>query len=218
MEHNKTINTYITKCVLPAFKNRQKYMRDVSLWNSVLKNRDVLDAKKKKIEYLLNEFGTKEPCNRFNIGNCIEIIMCELLKECGLHVTHLPNAKRVDMYIHRYGSLSIKYSSVGDITLHNSNSCVNKDESFTDLMLITKQKIYLITHSSLVRYGVQINDYIKNTGDSLKLKRKILNTLQRVGFPHVMDFKLHIDIQHCKNRLTNDLFYATFTKEYNAKT
>lgn len=194
------------------FKNIY-YISDLSLF-ILLNNKQKLKDKKNKIEYLLNEFGTKEPCNRFDVGNCIEYILCELLNDCGLEVRSLPNARRIDLDIIKYGCLSIKYSSVGDITLHNSNSCINKDEKFTDTLLMTCNKIYLITNKSLIKNKININEYLKNTGDSLKLKRSILTKLEKNNYPYIIDFKLNVNKNTCKNRLTSKLFYEKMTEEY----
>lgn len=180
----------------------------------LLNNKKKLKNKKEKLEYLLNEFGTKEPCNRFTVGNCIEFILYELFNECGLEVQSLPNARRIDLNIAKYGGLSIKYSSVGDITLHNSNSCINRDVSFTDTLLMTCDNIYLITNKSLLKYEIDINKYLKNTGDSLKLKRTILKELKQKNYPYIIDFKLNIDKDTCKNRLTSKLVYEKVNEEF----
>ena len=217
---SKCVSSKTAKIKLPkSAKIRAKIVmdKDTKLWNKIESNSDLLVSKQKKMEYLLNEFGTKEPCNRFDIGNCIEFITGEILTECGLSVKELPNAKRVDLDIEDYGPLSVKYSSCGEITLHNSNSCMNKDENMTDLILLTTEKLYLITNSSLKDYNIEINDYIKNAGDSLKLKRKILKKLEDVKYPFMIDFKLNIDKTKCKNRLTSKVFYEKFSEEYNDK-
>ena len=57
---------------------------------------------------MLNQFRTKEPCNRFCIGNCIEhIIIEDILRNCGLKVSALPNAKRIDLTIIGYDGLAV---------------------------------------------------------------------------------------------------------------
>lgn len=192
---------------------KKKYYLSDSLLFKLLDSK--INTVKGKLEYLLNQFGTKEPCNRFDVGNTIEYILCEVFTECCLKVRSLPNAKRVDLYIVFYGYLSVKYSSNGDITLHNSNSCINRDESFTDTLLMTCDKIYLITKQSLLKNQININNYLKNTGDSLKLKRSLLKKLENNNYPHIINFNLHIDKNLCKNRLTSILFYKKMTEEYN---
>jgi hypothetical protein len=185
---------------------KNKYITDLVVFN-LLNNKQKLEIIKNKLKYLLDEFGTKEPCNRFDVGNCIEYILCEFLDGCGLKTQSMPNAKRIDVIILKYGCLSIKYSSVGDITLHNSNSCINKDETFTDTLLMTLDKIYLLTNKSLINNKININDYLKNTGDSLKLKRSILTKIEKSNYPYIIDFNLQINKKICKNRLTSRLFY-----------
>lgn len=96
------------------------------------------------IEYILNEFGTKEPCNRFDVGNSIEYAIGDYLRSFNYNIKNLPNSKRIDLLIDEIFKISIKYSSTGDITLHNSNSQINKDMHFTDLLLITTDDLYLI--------------------------------------------------------------------------
>jgi hypothetical protein len=190
---------------------------DLQFFNKLKNNYKILLLKKNKIEYLLNEFGTKEYCNRFDVGNCIEFIICEILNECGLEVDELPNAKRIDLNIKRYKKISIKYSSIGDITLHNSNSCINKDENMTDMLLITCNKIYLLTQNCLIKNKINIKEYLKNTGDSLKLKRKILKKIENINYPYIINFNININKKECKNRLTSKLFYKKMTEEYNKK-
>lgn len=215
----KCVSSEAPKIKLPSEAKKIKIVVDkdkhVELWKTIEAHPETIVSKQKKIESLLHEFGTKEPCNRFDVGNCIEFITGEILTECGLSVKELPNAKRVDIYIEDYGPLSVKYSSCGDITLHNSNSCTNKDEEMTDLILLTPEKLYLITNDSLKHYNVDVKEYIKNAGDSLKLKRKILKQLEKVKYPLMMDFKLNIDKTKCKNRLTSKVFYEKFSEEYN---
>ena len=215
----KRVPSESPKIKLPPEAKKIKTVVDkdkhVELWKTIEAHPETIVSKQKKIESLLHEFGTKEPCNRFDVGNCIEFITGEILTECGLSVKELPNAKRVDIYIEDYGPLSVKYSSCGDITLHNSNSCTNKDEEMTDLILLTPEKLYLITNDSLKHYNVDVKEYIKNAGDSLKLKRKILKQLEKVKYPLMMDFKLNIDKTKCKNRLTSKVFYEKFSEEYN---
>ena len=104
---------------------------------------------------------------------------------------------------------------MSDITLHNSNSCINKDENFNDTLLMTPDKIYILTKKSLIDNKININEYLKNTGDSLKLERSILKKIEKSKYPYIIDFKLKIDKKVCKNRLTSRLFYEKMTEEYN---
>lgn len=187
---------------------------DHFLWKVISDNKDKLQESKLFIEYLLSEFGTIQPCNRFDIGNCIEFILSEFLTCIGFKIDELPNARRIDLSINSKYNLSIKYSSIGDITLHNSNSCINKDEHMTDLLLLTTEKLYLITNKELQNQGIDIKNYIKNTGDSLKLKRSILTKLHRIKYPLFINFKLKINKKTCKNRLCSKLFYKGAKQEF----
>jgi hypothetical protein len=188
-------------------------MSDSSLFN-LLNDEQKLLKMKNIMEYILHVYGTSEPCNRFDVGNSMEYLLCDLLTACGLSVDSLPNAKRVDLNIHGYGSLSVKYSSSGDITLHNSNSSVNTDENFTDTLLVTTDRIYLLTSRALLSNGIDIKQYLKNAGDSLKLKRKIITALKKVNYPYVIDFDLNINKKECKNKLTGRVFYEQAIMEY----
>lgn len=173
-----------------------------------------LNSLKRPIEYLLEQFGTKEPCNRFDVGNSIEFIIADYIKSCGFKVLELPNAKRYDICIYNYKKLSIKYSSAGDITLHNSNSSINKDIDMKDTILLTPAKLYLITNTELCKNNININDYTKNTGDSLKLKRKILTELEKKNYPYIYDINIKHEKEEGKNRLCSKIFYSKFKEEY----
>lgn len=189
-------------------------INDNLFWNKFVKSSTIYLVRD-KIEYLLNEFGTKEPCNRFDIGNTIEYLLCDYIRDIGFEVQELPNAKRIDFSINNSYNLSIKYSSIGNITLHNSNSCINRDMHMTDFLLLTNKKIYLITNSLLIYNNVSINDYLINSGDSLKLDRKLLNVLERLQYKYILDFPINVDKSKCKNRLCSKVFYKQFNNEYN---
>ena len=83
-----------------------KEINDVEFWQGLT----ILgiNSLKKPIEYLLEQFGTKEPCNRFDVGNSIEFIIGDYIKSCGFKVLELPNAKRFDIYIYNY-TMNIAY-------------------------------------------------------------------------------------------------------------
>lgn len=84
-----------------------------------------------------------------------------------------------------------------------------------DLLLLTNDKLYLITHDSLLKYNITIRNYLRNSGDSLKLKRTVLKKLHNIQYPYIINFKLDIDKEKCKNRLTSKIFYRKFCEEYN---
>lgn len=191
-----------------------KKFTDNYFWENII-NSILLAIVKNKIEYLLHEFGTSEPCNRFDIGNSIEFIINDHIKDSGFKVNELPNAKRFDVDVENYKKLSIKYSSGGEITLHNSNSCVNTDLEMKDTILLTPEKLYLITNEELVKHGINVKEYLKNAGDSLKLKRSILNMMKIKNYPFIYDINISHDKQTCKHRLCSKLFYNQFLNEFN---
>lgn len=167
-----------------------------------------------QIEYLLNEFGTKMPCNRFDVGNCIEYIIVDYLKKCKLKVEHTPNARRNDIIINNELQISIKYSSVGNITLHNSNSHINTDLKCNKILLLTNTNIYLIIPILIINeYNIDFNKYLINTGDSLKLKRSILKILEKNKYKYILNIHINVNKQNCKNRLCSELFYKNFKRE-----
>ena len=185
---------------------------DHILWEKI-KNSDIVDFEG-KIRFLMTEYGTREPCNRFDVGNTIEFIVCDHLKNLGFHIKELPNEKRIDLIIDQIYRLSIKYSSTGDITLHNSNSCINSDLNFTDTLLLTPHYLYLLTEQNLKEIGIDIKNYLKNTGDSLKLKRALLAHLDKNNFLYRMNININVEKKHCKNKLCSKLFYEIFLIEY----
>ena len=192
-------------------------MDDNSFWQLIKNNDDVFKNLEDEIRDLLLEFGTSVPCNRFDIGNVIELIIYTFLTKIGLVVIKLPNAKRVDLDIKDYKKISIKYSSTGDITLHNSNSSINKDEKMTDLILLTPIKMYLITNTSLNKYNIDLTKYLVNKGDSLKLKRSILTEMDKQEYPHNININIVVDKKKCKNRLCYELFYIAYKEDYNKR-
>jgi hypothetical protein len=181
---------------------------DYVLWSKISKIDDI-NKYTDKIKFLLLKYGTKEPCNRFDVGNTIEFIIADLIRETNLLVSEKPNAKRIDISIENSYDLSIKYSSCGDITLHNSNGAINKDNTMTDFLLLTTKKLFLITKECLKQKNINLDIYLKNTGDSLKLKRKILRVMEKEQYPYI-----EIDKNKCENALCSKLFYKMFQVEY----
>jgi hypothetical protein len=207
-------NSYIEELKLHVEQdnnNRKKIFSDKEFWDGIMSNPNNI---KNFCEYLLNEFGTKEPCNRFDVGNSIEFIISDYIKTCGFKVLELPNTKRFDIDVDNYKKLSIKYSSTGDITLHNSNSSINKDIEMKDTILLTPDNLYLITDTELCKNNINIKDYIKNCGDSLKLKRTILKELKKINYPYIYEINIKHNKKNCKNRLCSKIFYDKLKEEY----
>ncbi len=163
------------------------------------------DTFAKGFKLYMNEFGTSLPCNRFALGNLVEKLTIDAIRSEGLTIVALPNEARFDCDIETFGKLSIKYSSGGDITLHNSRSSVNKDMTMVDTLVITPKKWYLLIMSSIEGHGVEIASYLKNNGDSLSLKASIFTELERIGYDYILDYDVGLDKKDCQNKEVNDL-------------
>ena len=92
---------------------------------------------------MLTEFGTTNRCNWFDVGNCLEFILADWIRSTGIEVENEPNSLRTDLYIKNYGKLSVKYSSSGNIKLHNSLG-ENKDMYMHPTLVIKPKKISYI--------------------------------------------------------------------------
>jgi hypothetical protein len=157
--------------------------------------------------YAFNTFGTTLSCNRFDIGNCVEFALADMLSlNSGFIVTKLPNDKRYDMHINGHGSLSVKYSSSGDIRLHNSLGN-NKDMSMKDTIFITPKKIYMLTETVLKEKGIILANYLQNTGDALVLKRTIFRQLADVKYPYILEIDIVVDKKECENKQCSEIIF-----------
>ena len=213
LENN--ITTVLASSYKKLIPKNNNCFTNQEFWYHISNNMEYIDSFQKEIEYLLHQFGTKEPCNRFDVGNCIELIVGKMLVSIGFDIITLPNARRVDLSIMNYKQISIKYSSCGNITLHNSNSCINNDIVMTDTLIVTPDKLYLINVNELAKYNINIQDYLKNASDSLKLKRSLLTRLKHENYSYMLNIRIQYDKTICKNRLCYQLYYKQFLKEYN---
>lgn len=190
-------------------------MLSVSHFVEKLKSQDKSEYKRLMI-HLLEEYGCGLHCNRFAIGNCHEYAIEDLVRATGFTVENLSNAKRYDLNIKEFGYLSIKYSSTGDIKLHNSNNVSNKDMSMVDTLLVTPTHWWILTTQEMGKVGVDVKDYLKNTDDGLQLKRTILTELGRRSYPHVFACSIEIDKKKCKNKETSRVFYNAIKEQLGA--
>lgn len=219
IDEEKDLITSITK-KLNLNKEKKEVKTKIlydELWNTIQKNKNLLQKSENLMKYILNEFGSSEPCNRFDVGNAFEFIMADFLKLCNFKINELPNAKRVDICINNCYKLSIKYSGSGDIKLHNSNNSANKDMSMNDTLLITPSKLYLLSKKNIEEKKLKLKDYLQDRGDGLSLKRSLLKDLENKNFKYSIDINLKVDKKNCKNRLCSKLFYEFVKNEYNSK-
>jgi hypothetical protein len=188
----------------------EETISDPEFWGKLKCNVDDL---KPTIEFILNEYGTKVPCNRFDVGNSIEHFFALHLKK-NFTVKECPNAKRIDIDIQGYKSLSIKFSSTGDITLHNSNSKINNDIEMVDTLLLTPDKLYLLIKKELLEHNINFNNYLVNKGDSLKLKRSILTEIKKSNsYKYIYDINIKYNKDECKNKLCYKAFLKQVERE-----
>ena len=166
-------------------------------------------------QHMMLEYGTGLHCNRFPIGNCIEYAIIDLTKEIGFPVIGLQDAKRIDMEIEGFGKFSIKYSSGGNIKLHNSNNQQNKDVSMCDTLLVTPTTWWFLRPLEIETIGISLNEYLKNTGDGLELKSSILTVLKKKNYPFVFDFDMRVDKAACKNKEISRIIYDAMKEAKN---
>ncbi len=181
-------------------------MLSVSQLTEKLKNQDKTDYKKLML-HILEDYGCALHCNRFAIGNCHEYAIEDIVRATGLTVQNLQDAVRVDLNIKEFGRISIKYSSTGDVKLHNSNNVANKDMSMVDTLLVTPTDWWILTTAEMTKVGVDVKEYLKNSGDGLQLKRTILTALAKNKYPHRFAHSIEIDKKKCKNKETSRVFY-----------
>lgn len=156
---------------------------------------------------LFTTYGTRQACNRFDVGNGIELAIMDMLKEGNIfEVEHLPNAKRVDISLKDFGSISIKYSSSGNIRLHNSLG-ENKDKSMTDTLLVTPTDIIFLHMKTIEDLGINVSSFMKDTKDALELKRSILKELTNVGYRYVRKIDITCDKKDCLNQRCAEVIY-----------
>lgn len=219
--------SYTPRHLLPALTDERLFS---ILSGAITMKRFVVE--KEKIEYILRKYGTALHCNRFAIGNMNEFIILEMLQKCGLNVREMSNAKRIDIEIEGYGGLSIKYSSGGNIKLHNSNNCKNTDMDMADSLFLTDGKLFIITKNLLKKHNIPILTYgnlshikdekeranqaeLKNTTDGLELKRKFLNKLKKINYPYIIDFNIIHDKEKGENISTSRSCYSMVNKDFN---
>jgi hypothetical protein len=165
------------------------------------------------MQYLMLTYGTSLHCNRFAIGNSHEYAIARLIRRTGLNVTETQNAARVDQSVEGLGKYSIKYSSGGDIKLHNSNNSSNHDMAIHDTLLVTPKEWWFLRESEMTAHGVDVKSYLKNTGDGLSLKVSVLTALKGAKYPHHFLYDISVDKTKCKHQETSRVFYEATMRE-----
>jgi len=188
----------------------------IAMYSSTLSIADFMDylhrADKSEyhavMTYLMTEFGTTLPCNRFSIGNCNEYAIADVIRTTPMEVTEKQNAVRIDMSVTGFRDFSIKYSGGGTVILHNSQGS-NKDTMMHDTLLVTPTEWWFLSPAEIEKYSsIPISTFLDNRGDSLSLKLNgLLKELRRVEYPYHFDFDISIKRENCKHREISKIVY-----------
>jgi hypothetical protein len=161
-----------------------------------------------RTHYMLKKFGNGLPCNRFATGTVNELLVRDFICKTGLRAVSNMQAKRIDMTVEGLVPFSIKYSSGGNIKLHNSLGA-NRDTTMVNTLLITPEHWWFLDIAEMAAVGVDYKEYLKEVADGLELKRTILTKLASKGYAHCMEVDLGLDDgEACENQSTADVFYA----------
>lgn len=153
----------------------------LGFWNTL--RTKPTDRLVRTIETFLYNYGTSLHCNRFDVGNCIELAFTEYIKDTGVSAEHTTHAKRTDIKIADAGSLSIKYSSGGTVTLHNVRSGVNTDFTVHPTIVLRPDGMYFLLTEELAAKGIDVADYLVDEKSSLSIKERIFRDIQQRA-PH----------------------------------
>lgn len=183
-------------------EKKKDKLDDDKFWS--LFNKASMNIFEKRCKYMFIEFGTTNRCNRFDVGNCIEFFLSDVIESIGLSVKTEPNASRIDLVIKEYCSISVKYSSTGNIKLHNSLG-QNKDMKVCKTLVIKPNMIYLISSELLKKYNIDIKNYLINTGDGLSLKNSLITYLNKIGYKYCKKINIGVDKNLCKHRMCSQV-------------
>ena len=138
-----------------------------------------------RIDYLIHEFGSSKHENRPLFGNYVERVLVNMWNEStksDWQFIHVPHCARIDVYIRNKKTkesvpVSIKYSSSGNIRLHNSMQN-NKDMFVHNTIVITKDFICTL----IPEYIPDITNYLVNKSAHLELKRSLFTKLKNTKY------------------------------------
>jgi hypothetical protein len=193
---------------------RNEKINDTEFFD-IFRNSDLTEFKK-ITSYILTKYGAKVRSNRFMVGISLEYCSKMVLDESGLIVKSLPDAPRIDLDIVNYDPISVKFSSKGDIKLHNSLGA-NKDTSLRKTLLITLDTIYLISEELLLQVGIDYKNYINSVGDGLKLQRSLLTKLKKPETKYKFLIPCKIFVGTCQHKQAAKAFFKHVLTHYNKK-
>ena len=190
--------------------DREKLSMD-DLWSFLVSNEPARRTFNKRVEYILNQFGTALSCNRFAIGECIEYAATDLLNEIGIRAEAVSSEKRIDIRINNVAGLtaiSSKYVSTGNhVILYNAQRTVATDMTLHPTLLFLANEWWLLIPSVIEKLGVSIKEYLKNTTDSVQLSFKMLASLRRLNYPYCLAHAIAYDKESCPKKATSEVLY-----------
>lgn len=169
-------------------------------WRKFEKKKELLQE---PIVYFLHKYGTTLYENRGVAGLCIEKFLCKYLENIGVPVKGLSQQRKIDIDLPSFGSLSVKYAKT-NVILHNSRG-INSDMNMVDTIIFTSDHVYLIIPEMLHEYEIPIENYIKNYGDNLTLKKSFFKALQKTEYPFMT--VLDLNIPESQNISISDLIF-----------
>lgn len=189
-------------------------------WNSVMVAKK--DSWLQIVEFMLNQFGTALHCNRFAVGEVIEYASRDLLGGLGVDVKCIPSAARIDMEvcnIEGITGISSKFVSTkgsdskSHVVLHNSQRTAATDTTLHPTLLFLMDEWWFLDPKLIKSLGIDVNQYIKNTSDSVHLKFTILDELRKKNYPYCLKQSISYNKEKCPRKATSELTYLIL-KDY----
>jgi hypothetical protein len=165
----------------------------------------------RRVEYILNEFGTALSCNRFAIGECIEYAATDFFREIGVRADAVSSEKRVDILVRNVEGLtelSSKFVSTGKhVVIYNAQRTVATDMSLRPTLLFLMDEWWLLEPSKMDAMGVSAREFLKSTGDSVQLSFNLLSRLRLMNYPYCLPHTIRYDKQFCPRKATSEILY-----------
>ena len=183
-------------------------------------NRPAVDKFCKIVRYILGNFPTSKPHNRFDVGGAIEICIVDLLREaCPGYVIENPdNAVLTDITINGR-PVSIKWSGgASNVILKNTLGNAAMTPEFPDLFLLKPKGLYILTND-ILRDKCGISDIFEKNGDgkgiwyawtsdNYSMKNKVLTEINKLrDFPYKIDMDLTVPPEKRKDGHCAKYFY-----------
>ena len=102
----------------------------------------------------------------------------EFVTSMGNRVECASHAKRIDAKIDDVGEISLKYSSGGNVTLHNVRSGINADFHVHPTIVLRPNGMYFLLEEELKKCTIELKDYLVDAKSSLELKQSIFKAIE----------------------------------------